>query len=108
MKQSFKQFYLSEGRTPWNIFSVKRCNERWTFKNEDTGVLSYVKINPNREIESMKEFLESLGATSGEKPKTKGTIDYLKFASDIIGEKKSKIYIKSSLFEMIKKTWQLN
>ena len=103
----FKEFYLQEGRNAWNVFSIKKNESRWTFKNNDTGKLNFIAIKDPSNIGGMQKFLEDLGATPGERPKTFGTIDYKQFAVDVIEGKKSKVYVRSGKFETIKKTWMV-
>ena len=103
--KGFKDFYLQEGRNAWNVFSIKRCESRWSFRNKDTGKLNYIKIKDPTNLGAMQKFLEDIYATPGEKPKTRGEIDYKKFAEDILSGKKHSVYVKSGKFETIKRTW---
>lgn len=102
---SFKDYYLKEGRNAWNVFSIKKCNSRWSFRNKDTGSINYIKIKDASNLGGMQKFLEDILATPGERPKTRGEIDYKKFAEDIMSGNKHKVYVKSGKFETIKKTW---
>jgi len=104
---SFKDIF-NEGRDKWDLYSVNKGSSKWTFKNNEMGNVSYLKINPLMEIGTMQRFLEEIGATSGELPKSKGEIDYYQFASDVVSGKKPNIYVKSSMYEKIKKTWFLD
>lgn len=103
----FKEFFY-EGRDKWSLFSINKGTSKWTFKNNDSNSINYLKINPLMEIGTMQRFLEEIEATSGDFPKTKGEIDYYKFASDVVSGKKPNIYVKSGMLEKIKKTWLLN
>ena len=103
----FKNFYIKEGRNKWEIFEIKRCDKRWTFRNTESGKINYIKIDSDNEFGGMQRFLTDVLATPGSKPKTQGKINYHEFASDVLTGKKSKVYIKSGKFEQIQKTWIL-
>lgn len=102
----FKEFY-NEGRNKWSIFEIRRGEKKWTFFNTETGTWNVININKNKPIASIQKFLMDICATPGELPKTKGDIDYFQFAHDVVNNNKPKIYVKSGMFEKIKKTWVL-
>lgn len=103
----FKE-YITEGRDKWNLFTIKKGNDKWSFRNKETGKLNYIKINKFEEIGSMQRFLQDVKATPPTFPKTKGEIDYYKFASDVVGKKQASVFIKSGKWEDIQKTWLLD
>jgi len=96
-----------EGRNPWMVFTIKKNESRWSFRNTETGKLNYIKVSEKDAITTMQRFLEDLGATPGSRPKTMGQIDYKKFAEDVVGGKKANVYVRSGKFETIQKTWLL-
>lgn len=99
--------YISEGRNPWMLFTIKKGKDRWSFRNTQTNKLNYVKISPTNEIGSMQNFLKELIATPGALPKTHGKINYYEFAREVVAGNKHKVYIKSGKFNDIQKTWLL-
>lgn len=105
----FKPFYMSEGRNKWNCFEVKRCTQRWSFKNIDSGKMYYMKLGDKvNDVGDMQKFLTDTLATDHTTPKTRGDIDYKQFAVDVINGKKSKVHIKSGKWNDLSKTWILD
>lgn len=96
---------ITEGRDRWNIFQIKRTLRRWSFRNLETNKKYYLKLNDAHVYEQLEKFLREVEATPPTFPKTKGKIDYIRFASDLINGKKGTVFIKSSMFNKIKNTW---
>jgi len=97
--------YLREGRNLWCIFKIKKNNQKWSFRNQETNKLYYIKINDENPFDSLKKFLVDVQATPPSLPKTRGDIDYAQFARDIIDGSTGTVYIKSGMFDVIKTTW---
>jgi len=103
----FKEYY-TEGRNFWALFSIKKCNERWSILNIETNNRYYIKLGEDsNSIEGMQKFLESINATPASKPKTQGKIDFYEFAQNVMTNQKALIYIKSGNWDKIKQTWTL-
>ena len=104
----FKEYY-TEGRNKWDVFSIKKCDQRWSICNTETNQRFYIKLgdNPNS-ISGIQKFLEDIIATPAYKPKTKGEIDFHEFAQKIMAKEKANIYVKSGMFDKIKSTWILD
>ena len=88
----FKE-YLEEGRNKWDIFSIKKGNVKWTFRNEETNKRFFIKITPNKELESLQSFLKAIEATPPTFPKTKGVIDFMQMATDLVAGNLTKLFI---------------
>lgn len=103
----FKEFY-TEGRNRWSVFELKMCEKRWSILNTESGQRFYIKVGekPN-DIGGMQKFLEQLLATPASLPKTKGEIDFHEFATKVVAKEKANIYVKSGMWDQIKKTWVL-
>lgn len=99
---------INEGRNRWDIFRIKKNNMKWTFRNQETNVLNYIKINQDNPFNSLKQFLIDVQATPPTLPKTRGEIDYDEFTQQIIDGDFGTVYIKSGMFDIIKKTWVIN
>ena len=104
---NFKEFYLTEGRDKWSLFELKRTSSRWSFQNLDTGKRYFVKLGGENEFGSIQKFLMSILATPKHGAKSKGEINFLDFATEVLNGTKNTFYVKSSFWEKIKKTWEL-
>ena len=100
--------YLNEGRNRWDIFKIKKNNMKWSFRNQETNKVNYIKIDAENPFNSLKKFLTDVQATPPTLPKTRGEIDYDQFAQDILDGNLGTVYIKSGMFDMIKSTWVIN
>ena len=97
--------HLVEGRNRWDIFKIKKNNQRWSFRNQETNKVNYIKIDAENPFNSLKKFLTDVKATPPTLPKTKGDIDYDQFTQDIIDGEHGTVYIKSGMFNTLTSTW---
>jgi len=103
----FKEMY-TEGRDNWNNFALKKTNKRWSFLNTESGKRYFIKLSDNvNHVGAIQKFLEDIGATDGNTPKTTGTVNYNELASDVISGKIANIHVKSGNFDKLKGMWDL-
>lgn len=104
----FKDMY-TEGRNKWDVFTIKKCDQRWSFINTASGKRYYIKLSDNvNDVGKMQQFLSDILAKPANLPKTQGKIDFNDFATKVIGKKKADVYIKSGNWDEIRKKWNLD